>query len=113
MDKDATWYGRRPRPRRLCVRWGTQLPHQKRDTAPNFWHYCGQTAWSIRIPVGTEVGLGPGDIVLDEDPALPPLTGGHMHVALMSLAYMACLLNVKMFRRCARNMQTRNVDLGL
>ena len=50
---------------------------KKRDTAPNFWHYCGQTAWSIRIPVGTEVGLGPGDIVLDEDPALPPLTGAH------------------------------------
>jgi len=49
---------------------------KKRDTAPNFWHYCGQTAWSIRIPVGTEVGLGPGDIVLDEDPALPPPNRG-------------------------------------
>ena len=22
MDQDATWYGGRPRPRRLCVRWG-------------------------------------------------------------------------------------------
>ena len=22
MDQDATWYGGRPRPRQLCVRWG-------------------------------------------------------------------------------------------
>jgi len=26
MDQDATWYGGRPRPRRHCVGWGTQLP---------------------------------------------------------------------------------------
>jgi len=25
----------------------------------------------IKMPLGTEVGLGPGDIVLDVDPALP------------------------------------------
>jgi len=29
----------------------------------------------IRIPLGTEVGLSLGDIVLDGDPALPPLKG--------------------------------------
>jgi len=33
--------------------------------------YCGQTVGWIKMPLGTEVGLGPGDIVLDEDPALP------------------------------------------
>ena len=27
--------------------------------------YCGQTAVCIRIPVGTDAGLGSGDIVLD------------------------------------------------
>jgi len=27
------------------------------------------------MPLGTEVGLGPGDIVLDEDPALPAERG--------------------------------------
>jgi len=27
------------------------------------------------MPLDTEVGLGPGDIVLDGDPALPPLKG--------------------------------------
>jgi len=24
MDQDATWYGVKPRPRRRCVRWGSQ-----------------------------------------------------------------------------------------
>ena len=44
--------------------------------------YCGQTVGWIRIPLGTEVGLGPGDVVLDGDPApsrkcmrQPPLFG--------------------------------------
>ena len=36
---------------------------------------CGQTAVCIRIPLGTEVGISPGDIVLDGDPASPPLKG--------------------------------------
>jgi len=31
--------------------------------------YCGQTAGWIKMPLGTEVGLGPGVIVLDGDPA--------------------------------------------
>jgi len=34
--------------------------------------YCGQTVRWIRMPLGTEVGLGPGDIVLDGDPGLSP-----------------------------------------
>ena len=34
--------------------------------------YCGQTAGWIKMPLVTEVGLGPGDITLDGDPALPP-----------------------------------------
>jgi len=29
MDKDATWYGGRHRPTRLCVRWGPHSPPQK------------------------------------------------------------------------------------
>jgi len=28
------------------------------------------------MPFGTEVGLGPDDVVLDGDPALPPRKGG-------------------------------------
>ena len=30
--------------------------------------YCGQTAGCIKILLGTEAGLGPGEIVLDGDP---------------------------------------------
>jgi len=33
---------------------------------------CGQTAGWIRMPLGTMVDLGPGNIVLDADPAPPP-----------------------------------------
>jgi len=33
---------------------------------------CGQMAAWIKMPLRMEVGLGPGDIVLDGDPALPP-----------------------------------------
>jgi len=32
--------------------------------------YCGQTVGWIKIPLGMEVGLGPGHIVLDGDTAL-------------------------------------------
>jgi len=33
--------------------------------------YCGQTVEWIKMPLGTEVGFGPGDIVLDGDPVSP------------------------------------------
>jgi len=33
--------------------------------------YCGQTVGWIKMQLGTEVGLGPGHIVLDDDPTLP------------------------------------------
>jgi len=32
-------------------------------------------AW-IKMSLGMELGLGPGDFVLDGDPALPPQGGG-------------------------------------
>jgi len=38
--------------------------------------YCGQTVGWIKMLLVTEVGLGPGDIVLDGDPA-PPHENGH------------------------------------
>ena len=33
--------------------------------------YCGQTTGWIKMPLGTEVGLGPGDTLLDGDSASP------------------------------------------
>ena len=39
--------------------------------------YCFQTAGQIKMKLGLQVGLGPGHIVLDGDPAPPPpQTGG-------------------------------------
>ena len=37
--------------------------------------YCGQTVGWIKMPLDMEVGLGPGNIVLDTDPP-PPMEGG-------------------------------------
>ena len=77
MDQDGTWHGGGPRSRPHCTRWGRSSPSPKGGTAPQFsaHFYCGQTARCIRIPLGTEVGLSPGDIVLDGDSAAPPLKG--------------------------------------
>ena len=35
MDQDATWYGGRSQPRRLCVRWEPSSPPQKGGVAPS------------------------------------------------------------------------------
>jgi len=51
---------------------GTQPPLQKGGGDPSqiFGHfYCGQTAGYIKMPLGMEVGLIPGDFVFDGDPA--------------------------------------------
>jgi len=66
MDKDVIWYGGRPWPKRLCVRWGPSSPRKKGGTAPTQFlvHvYCGQTAGWIKMPLGTEVNLCPGDVL--------------------------------------------------
>jgi len=41
-------------------------PTEKGHTHPtNFWHvYCGQMAGWMKTPLGTEVDVGPGHIVL-------------------------------------------------
>jgi len=50
---------------------------RKKGTAPTQFlaHvYCGQTAGWIKMPLGMEVNLGPGDVVLD-GVAAPPKRG--------------------------------------
>jgi len=68
------WYGGRPRPRRLCVRWGPSSPRKKGTVQTQFLAhvYCGQAAGWIRTPLGTEVNLGPGEVVL-YGVAVPPI----------------------------------------
>ena len=78
MDQDETWHGVRPRPRPHCVRWGPRSPSTKRRHSPQLSAhvYGGLTAEWIKMPLGMDVGLGPGHIVLDGDPAPPPQKGG-------------------------------------
>jgi len=40
--------------------------------------YCGQTVRRIKMKLGMQVGLGPGYIVLDGNPAPPPLFSAHI-----------------------------------
>ena len=52
---------------------GTQLPPEKKHTTPTQFLalvYRGQTAGWMKTPLGTEVDLGPGHIVLNGVPAL-------------------------------------------
>jgi len=37
--------------------------------------YCGQIVGRIKLKLGTQVGHGPGNNVLDRDPASSPLKG--------------------------------------
>jgi len=74
MDQDVTWFRGRPQPRPHCVRWRLSSPPPERGTAapPFASHvYHDETTVYIKMPLGTEVGLGPGDIALDRNPALP------------------------------------------
>jgi len=64
-DQDATWYGDKPRPKPHYVIWGPSYP-PKRSTSLFSAHVCcGQTDGSIKMPLGTEIGLDPGHIVSD------------------------------------------------
>jgi len=51
MDQDVTWYGCKPR-RSSPLQFSVHV-------------YYGQTAGWMKTPLGTEVDLGPGHIVLD------------------------------------------------
>jgi len=70
-DQDETWRAGRPQPWPHFVRWGPTSPPQKGGGAPEFSAHvcCGQMAAWIKMPLGMEIGLGPSDFVLDDDPA--------------------------------------------
>ena len=53
----------------------TQLPQERGTTSPLNFRPMTIVAKRLRAAFVREVGLGPGDIVLDEDPA-PPLQKG-------------------------------------
>ena len=75
-DQDDTWQAGRPWPWPHCVRWGPCSLSPK-GHGPQFSAVicCGQMAAWIKMPLGMELGLGPGEFVLDGTP-LPPQKGG-------------------------------------
>ena len=80
MDQDETWRGDRPRPQPDCVRWGPSSPQKGPQQPFRFWlmFVVAKPLDGSKMPIGTEVDLGPGDIVLDGDPAPPPPTAMHL-----------------------------------
>ena len=71
--------GGTPRPRQPCIRWGLRSPPQKGGRSPQtLTLVCGQPAGWIQMALGMEVGLGPGHIVLDGDPAPLPKKGSRV-----------------------------------
>jgi len=77
MDQDGTWHGGGPWPRPHCARRGTSSLAPKKGADPQFSanFYCRQTAGCMKMPLGMEVGLSPGDFMLDGEPASPSLKG--------------------------------------
>jgi len=89
MDKDATWHGGRLGPNHI-VRWGPSFPPptaNKGHSSPSHFRNLQTCAYNLqpmsivakwldgsKMPFYTEVGLGPGHIVLDGNPD-PSQTG--------------------------------------
>jgi len=65
MDQDDTWHEGGPWSTTYCARWGLNSPPPKGTDPRQFSaHFCcGQMAGWIKMPLGTEVGLRPGDSV--------------------------------------------------
>ena len=78
MDPDGTWHGGGLGPDHIVLdEYPALLPPPKKGVAeplnfrPMSIVATGQTSGWIEMPLGTMVGLGPGDIVLHGDPAAP------------------------------------------
>jgi len=74
MDQDGTWHGDGPRSRPHYARWGPSSPPSKRgqNPLPIFGPFLLWSNGWIKMSLGMEVGLSPGDFVLDGDPAPLP-----------------------------------------
>ena len=86
MDQNGTWRGGGPRSRPHCARWGPSCPPQIGDRGPNF-RPISIVAKRLddQDALGTEVGLGQGDIVLDGEPAPPQKMEPHPNFPPISI----------------------------
>jgi len=65
-DQDETWQAGRPRPGHIVLD-GDPAPPPQRGTAHQFSAHIGygqMAAW-IKMSLGMELGLGPGNVMLD------------------------------------------------
>ena len=78
---------------------GTQLLAPEMGHSPQFLPHvcCGQTAGWIKMPLGTEVGLGPGNVL--DGTQLPPIERGTT-VPQHFLAHVYCGQKVAHLRNC-------------
>ena len=93
-DQDVTWYGARPQPRRLCVRWGPNPLPLKRGAAPSpiFGPFLLWPNGSMHQDATCmDVGCSPGDFVLDGYPA-PCQKGRGARGGAPPLIFGPCLL---------------------
>ena len=78
-------------PGRFCVSWGPRLPLPKKGAEPptklSAHVYCHQTAGCIKMPLGMEVGLSPGDLVMGTQP--PPKKGAEPPPQILAHFYCA------------------------
>ena len=84
MDQDETWSAARPRPGPWphCPSSPSTKGHNPQFSA----HICcGQIAGWIKVPLGMEVGLGPGDFVLMGIQLPSPKRGQSPYFRLMSI----------------------------
>jgi len=89
IDQDATWYGGRHRPRRLCVRWRPRSPSPKRWQNIQIFGPCllWPNGWMDHDGTWHGEGLSPGNFVLDGDrapsqkrgPSPPPQLSAHFY----------------------------------
>jgi len=86
-DQDETWHAGRPRPWPHCVRWGPSSPPKGHSPQFSTRICCGQMATWIKMSVGMELGLGPGDFVLEGTPLPLPKRGAE---APQFLAHVYC-----------------------
>ena len=71
MDQDETWHAGRPRPGHIVL-WGPSTPSPRFSAQIR----CGQMTGWIKMPLGIEDDLGPGDFALDGDPCSCPSQKG-------------------------------------
>ena len=84
MDQDETWHAGSVRPWPHCSD-GDPAPPLPKGHSPQFSAHicCSQMAGWIKMPLGMEVGLNPGDFVLDgtqpPSPKRGPQIFGHVY----------------------------------